>query len=80
MATQSMLRENSNQLARRPINQTIVMRNAYQNGSGDGWPSQQQDVGWSQEENRIEQEAVRAKDNARKSRKAIPPFVQKLRR
>ena len=67
------------------MNQSMVMRNGYQNGSNDGWlatPQQPQDSNWtaSPEDDRIEQEAVQAMDNARKSRKAIPPFVQKLRR
>ena len=66
------------------MNQSMVTRNAYQNGNGDGWsgmPSQQ-DSSWMQTpaDERIEQEAVQAMDSARKTRKAVPPFVQKLRR
>ena len=85
MAPQTMLRDPSNQVARRPLgNQSMVMRNSYPNGGGDAWAGapNQQDSSWTQAsaDDRVEQEAVQVMENARKTRKAIPPFVQKLRR
>ena len=85
MASQRMMPGGANQLTRRPMNQTMIMRNAYQNGGNDGWPGAPQpppDSNWmtSPEDERIEQEAIQVRDRAGKSRKSIPPFVQKLRR
>ena len=85
MAPQAMLQGTPNQLARRPMNQAMIPRSAYQNGVDDGWSSvaqPPQDSSWaaSTEDDRVEQEAVQAMESARKSRRAIPPFVQKLRR
>ena len=89
MAPQPVRQSPSNQLTRRPANNHVVTRAPYGNGGGEGWtgaidglPQQSGDVAWMAptDEERLDQEALRAMEAGKKARKQIPPFVQKLRR
>lgn len=89
MASQPMLQMPSNQLTRRNTNNPVVANGSYTNGGNDMWPTavdglaqQQGDIGWPQttDDEKLDQEAQEAMEAAKKSRKSIPPFVQKLRR
>lgn len=87
IANQAIPQETSNQLTRRPIN-TMSPKPSYGNGTNDAWPdlvddlTQPNNFNWIQstDEERIDEEAREAMEAAKKNRKQIPPFVQKLRR
>lgn len=87
MANQAIPQEPSNQLTRRSMN-TMMPKTSYGGTAGDTWAdmgeglSQQASFSWMQttDEEKLDEEAQEAMEAARKSRKSIPPFVQKLRR
>jgi hypothetical protein len=86
LANQSISTEPSNQLARRQEH-SMVPRATYTNGNGENWPgmmdtARQNDFTWIQtsDEEKLDEEAQKVMEQAKKSRKSIPPFVQKLRR
>ena len=76
--------ETSNQLARRPMNnQRILTRGNFTGGEDQVWPSYTNGVvqspreeSWVKDDDNLEQKAL----NAKRKRKLIPPFVQKLSR
>ena len=68
---------------------TMIPTSSYASGGNDSWPDvvdglaqQTSNFNWVQttDEEKLDEEAREAMEAAKKSRKQIPPFVQKLRR
>lgn len=83
LASQFSTPETSNQLARRPVQQQLLTLAQYNSGGNEPWPGPvqgtqrpQEEEDWNADENELAQRALEAK----KERKSIPPFVQKLSR
>ena len=82
--TQALSPEPSNQLARRSMNtQRTLTRGNFNSGEDQVWPSytngavqSPREDSWVKDDDTLEQKAL----NAKRKRKLIPPFVQKLSR